>query len=86
MSLRLGQEVTVTDQDGASHRGRVLNAYRSTGGIVSIWIDLCGDETANPANQAAGDWASPVLVLMERDGVYLDLWLNPWQVSVVQHG
>ena len=86
MSLRLGQEVTVTGRDGASHRGRVLNAYRSTGGIVSIWIDLCGDETANPANQAAGDWASPVLVLREEDGVYLDLWLNPWQVSVVQHG
>ena len=35
-----GQEVTATGPDGTTHRGRVLDAYRSTGGIVSVWIDL----------------------------------------------
>jgi hypothetical protein len=84
MLVRSGQEVTVTGPDGESHSGRVLEVYRSIGGIVSLWIDLCGDDAANPANRAAGDWISPILVLTQRDGEYRDLWLAPWQVKVLK--
>ncbi len=80
-----GQEVTATGPDGATHPGRVLDAYRSTGGNVSVWIDLCGHYSANPANLAGSDWASPVLVLTERDGVYRDLWLHQWEVRVLRN-
>ena len=84
-TVNRGQEVTATGPDGMTHYGRVLDAYRSTGGIVSVWIDLCGDDSANPANRAAGDWATPVLVLTERNGVYCDLWLHQWEMKVLQN-
>jgi hypothetical protein len=83
--VKAGQGVTVTGPDGVTHFGQVLDAYRSTGGIVSVWIDLCGDFSANPANRAGSDWASPVLVLTERDGVYCDLWLHQWEVRVLRN-
>ena len=76
----------MTSPDGESHRGRVLDTYRSTGGIVSIWIDLCGDYYANPANRVAGDCVSQVLVLTERDGIYQDLWLHRWEVRLLKDG
>jgi len=81
-----GQDVLVTGPDGETHRGRVLNTYQSTGGFVSFWIDLCGDFSANPANQAASDWVSPKLVLTVRDGVYQDLWQQRWNLRVLKGG
>jgi hypothetical protein len=57
-----------------------LNAYRSTGGFLSVWIDL-DDCLANPANHVAGDCVTGALVLTERDGVYRDLWEGRWELE-----
>lgn len=77
MIPRDGQKVTITGPDGRPRVGWVLKMYRSTGGFLSMWIDL-DDCYANPANQAATEYMTRVLVLTERAGVYRDLWQEPW--------
>ena len=79
------QTVKITGPDGRPQRGRVLNAYRSTGGFFSVWIDL-DDCLANPANHVAGDCVTGALVLTERDGVYRDLWEGRWELEVIEPG
>jgi len=76
-----GQHLTVTGPDGTPHPARVLTTYQSTGGVTSIWIDLCEDYLANPANWEAAEWSTPVLVLTERGGMYLDLWQERWDLE-----
>jgi hypothetical protein len=83
MTLAAGQRLIVTGPDGLPHPARVLTTYRSTGGVVSVWIDLAEDYLANPANRAAAEWITPVLVLTERSAVYLDLWQERWDLKVV---
>ena len=79
------QTVKITGPDGRPQRGRVLNAYHSTGGFFSVWIDL-DDCLANPANHVAGDCVTGALVLTERDGVYCDLWEGRWELEVIEPG
>lgn len=81
----VGQTVTITGPNGRPQRGRILNAYRSTGGFLSIWIEL-DDCLANPANDIAGDCMSGALVLTERDGVYRDLWQGRWELGSIESG
>jgi len=85
MFATAGQRVTVTGPDGKPHPGRVLAAYRSTGGFLSVWIDLY-DSLANPANRAAAKWITSVLVLTERAGVYRDLWGGRWELQAADAG
>lgn len=73
----VGQKLTITGPDGSPRAGRVLKMYRSTGGFLSVWIDL-DDRYANPGNQAATECMTRVLVLTERGGVYRDLWQERW--------
>jgi hypothetical protein len=75
-----GQTVTVRGPDGTARPGRIVSAYRSTGGFLSVWIDL-DDCLSNPANQAAGVCMSRVLVLTEKAGVYRDLWHGHWELD-----
>jgi hypothetical protein len=76
-----GQYVTVTGPNGRRHTARVLTTYQSTGGVTSVWIDLCEHFLANPANSETADWCTRVLVLTEREGKYLDLWEEQWCVE-----
>lgn len=76
----VGQRVIVRGPDGKVQHGRIMSAYRSTGGFLSIWIDL-EDCFANPANRSADDCITQVLVLTERAGVYGDLWQEQWELS-----
>ncbi len=69
----VGQTVTITGPNGSPQHGRILNVYRSTGGFLSIWIEL-HDCFANPANDVAGACMSRALVLTESGGVHRDLW------------
>ena len=64
----------------------MLTTYQSTGGITSVWIDLCEDFIANPATWETVDWATHVLVLTERGGEYLDLWQEQWHLEVPGQG
>jgi hypothetical protein len=77
------QTVTVIGPDQRSQHGRIVSAYCSTGGFLSVWIDL-DDCFANPANQGAADWMTRVLVLTERDGIYRDLWQGRWEFETVE--
>jgi len=81
-----GQHLTAIGPNGRRHPARVLTTYQSTGGITSVWIDLCEDFLANPANWATVDWATHVLVLTEKAGNYLDLWQEQWQLEVPGQG
>jgi len=85
MISRVGQTVALTGPDGKPQRGRILNAYRSTGGFVSVWIDL-DDLVANPANRVAPDCVTGALLLIERAGVYRDLWQGQWGLEVIENG
>jgi hypothetical protein len=77
-----GQPITAVGPNGRRHPARVLTTYRSTGGVTSIWIDLCEDFLANPANREPAACKTRVLVLTERGGKYLDLWQEQWQLEV----
>jgi hypothetical protein len=79
----VGQTVMVRGPDGRTQHGRILSAYRSIGGFLSVWIDL-DDCFANPANRAAEDCMTRVLVLTERAGVYHDLWHGRWELDAVE--
>ena len=81
-----GQHLTAIGPNGRRHPARVLTTYQSTGGITSVWIDLCEDFIANPANWETVDWATHVLVLTEKAGKYLDLWLEEWRLEVPGQG
>ena len=81
----VGQTVTITGPDGSRRRGRILNAYCSTGGFLSIWIEL-DDSVANPANDVAGECMTQTLVLTERDGIYRDMWQGRWELGNIELG
>jgi hypothetical protein len=85
MTPTVGQTVTITGPDGSQRRGRILNAYRSTGGFLSIWVEL-DDCFANPANDVAGECMTQALVLTERDGIYRDLWQGRWELGNIEFG
>ena len=75
-----GEVTTIIGPDGRPRLGRIQRTYRSTGGFLTVWIEL--DEClANPANWVAPECATRVLVLTERDGVYRDLWQGRWQLE-----
>ena len=76
-----GQELTAIGPNGRRHAARVLTTYESTGGVTSVWVDLCEDFLANPANWETADWSTRVLVLTERGGKYLDLWQEQWELE-----
>lgn len=78
-----GQRVIVRGPDGRVQQGRSVSAYRSTGGFLSVWIDL-DDCFANPANRAADACMTRVLVLTERAGVYRDLWHGQWELDAAE--
>lgn len=78
--------MTVTGPDGRRHPARVLTMYQSAGGVTSVWIDLCEDYLANPANWETAEWFTHVLVLTERGGVYLDLWQERWDLRTAGDG
>jgi len=84
--IAAGQHLTVRGPNGRRHSARVLAIYQSTGGITSVWIDLCEDYRANPANWETGEWVTRVLVLTERGGRYLDLWQEQWDLEVAGEG
>jgi hypothetical protein len=79
----VGQRVIVIGPDQKSRQGRIVSAYCSTGGFLSVWIDL-DDCFANPANRGTADWITRVLVLTERDGVYRDLWQGRWEFQALE--
>ena len=62
----VGQTLSVRGPDGRTQRGKIVSAYRSTGGFLSFWIDL-DDCFANPANRATDDCTTRMLVLTERE-------------------
>jgi len=69
---------SVIGPDRRPQCGRIVSAYCSTGGFLSVWIDL-DDCFANPANRGAAHWTTRVLVLKERDGICRDLWQGGWE-------
>lgn len=81
-----GQRLKVTGPDGKRHSALLLTVHQSTGGVFTLWLDLSDDYLANPANRGAKEWFSTVLVLTEKDGAYLDLWLEPWVLEVAENG
>jgi hypothetical protein len=78
----VGQTLRVRGPDGRTQRGKIVSAYRSTGGFLSVWIDL-DDCFANPANRATDDCTTRMLVLTERAGVYRDLWHGHWELDTI---
>jgi hypothetical protein len=48
----VGQTVIVRGPARIARPGRIVSAYHSTGGFLSVWIDL-DDWLSRPANQAA---------------------------------
>jgi hypothetical protein len=78
----VGQTLSVRGPDGRTQRGKIVSAYRSTGGFLSVWIDL-DDCFANPANRATDDCTTRMLVLTERAGVYRDLWHGQWELDTI---
>ena len=78
----VGQTLSVRGPEGRTQRGKIVSAYRSTGGFLSVWIDL-DDCFANPANRATDDCTTRMLVLTERAGVYRDLWHGQWELDTI---
>jgi hypothetical protein len=75
-----GESTTIIGPDGKPRLGRILNTYRSTGGFLTVWIEL-DEGLANPANWVVAECTTRVLVLTERDGIYRDLWQGRWQLE-----